>query len=536
MKSLINEVKTKCCVGAGLIAVSTGAITGLDCNRVNKKPEQKKYNILFIAVDDLRPELGCYGNSYVKSPNIDKLGSSGIVFTHTYCQQAVSNPSRASLLTGLRPDSTKVWDLFTPFRNALPNIIALPQYFKMNGYHSVGIGKIYHNNIPDSASWDESLHIKGFPFDPDAVYLTDENIKLCEEKKQRIIEKGEAKKHIDPLGEWYIKTVATEIADVPDNAYYDGAQTDVAIQELQKLKSANKLFFFGVGYYRPHLPFNAPRKYWNMYDRNSIPMADNDFLPKDMPPMAMNNMREILGYTDFTGLPDAFHGHFPTDKARLLKHGYLASVSYTDAQVGRLLDELKRLGLEENTIVILWGDNGWKLGEHNSWDKQTNYEIDAQIPMIIRVPGAKSNGRKCDALVELVDIYPTLCDLTGLPIPKYLQGTSYAPLLENADLKWKPAAFSQFLRGRYHPEPGEKQYMGYTMRTERYRYVEWYEWNKDTKRPENKLANELYDHQTDPKENVNVANKPENKKLTEQLSLQLHKGWKAAIPESEMVK
>ncbi|MCA9732309.1 MAG: sulfatase [Deferribacteres bacterium] len=491
------------------------------CGKSPQKP-----NILFIAVDDLRPELGIYGQNYVQSPNIDRLAESGFTFTRAFCQSAVCNPSRASLLTGLRPDSIKVWDLRTKLRDTVPDVVTLPQYFKNNGYHSVAIGKIFHNVIPDSQSWSEpKLHIDGYPFDPDAVYRMEENVAWLEKRKQQIIAAGKEKRHIDRLGQWYLKYVATENIDVPDDAYFDGAQADVAVKKLAELKKMDKPFFFGIGFYRPHLPFNAPKKYWDLYDRNRIPLAENDFLPENAPLMAINNMRELRGYADFKQVPKPHEGKLNEQDARLLKHGYLASVSYIDAQVGKLLDALEKEGLAENTIVVLWGDHGWKLGEHNSWAKMTNYEIDTRVPLIIRAPGVQNMNTRLNQLVEFVDVYPTLCELAGLPVPEHLQGISTVPLLHNSNLPWKKAVFSQFLREGIWIAPDGVEYMGYAIRTERYRYVRWINW--ETKEF---AAQELYDHQTDPNENVNIADDPQNVAVVQQLAAQLDAGWREALP------
>ena len=480
-------------------------------------------NVLFIAVDDLRPELGCYGNREVKSPHIDRLAADGTTFNRAYCQQAVCNPSRASLLTGLRPDTIRVWDLQTDFRDTLPDAVTLPQHFKQKGYHSVGIGKIYHNTLPDPLSWSEpKLHIDGYPFDPDAIYCRAENIALQEKRKAEIIARGRAERYIDRLGQWYLKTVATECCDVPDNAYFDGAQTDVAVDKLAELATRSEPFFFGVGYYRPHLPFNAPKKYWDLYDRDGIALADNDFLVHNAPIMAINNMRELRGYSDFKKATIPHEGPLTEAEARLLRHGYLASVSYIDAQIGRLLDALDRLGLRENTIVVLWGDHGWKLGEHGSWGKMTNYEMDTRVPLIVSAPGAGAVGKMSDRLVEFVDIYPTLCDLAGLDSPPKLEGASFAPLLDDPHRAWKSAAFSQFLRNGIWQSPDGKDYMGRTIRTDRYRYVEWSHWESGEF-----AARELYDHATDPRENRNVADHPEYGAIIDDLAARLEAGWRA---------
>lgn len=481
-------------------------ITLYSCQQNKPAAEIKRPNILFIPVDDLRPAIGAYGDSIAITPHMDRLAQRGLIFTRTYCQQAVCNPSRASLLTGLSPDSIRVWDLRTKFRDNLPEVTTLPQYFKENGYQTVGIGKIFHNTIPDTVSWTDKPHIDGYPFDPDAVYLTEENVNRVEAKKQHYIDNNINR--IDQLGQWYIKTVATEIADVDDDAYFDGAQTTLAINKLNEFSETGEPFFLAVGYYRPHLPFNAPKKYWDLYDRQSIPLAKNQQLPQNAAPMGMNLGYELRGYEDFRDLPRPGEDPLADDRQRLLKHGYYASVSYIDAQVGRLMDALKTLELDDNTIVVLWGDHGWKLGDHNAWCKQSNYEIDTRVPMIFAGPGVNSKGKKSGALTEFLDIYPTLCEMAGLDIPSHLHGKSLVPLFNDPAQEWKPAAFSQFLRGRFSRSKIDyegKEYMGYAVRTDQYRYVEWYSWDKALEKPGEFVDAELFDHESDPRENVNLA-------------------------------
>jgi iduronate 2-sulfatase len=514
-----------------VLALTVLFISSCSIRNTNSVEEKPKPNILFIPVDDLRPEFGAYGDEFVLTPHMDRLASQGVTFTRAYCQQAVCNPSRASLLTGLRPDSIQVWDLKTDFRDNVPDVITLPQYFKQQGYTTIALGKIFHNNDPDTISWSITPeNLDGFPFDPDAVYINEENLEIQQDKIQELKEAGRSR--IDQLGHWYVKANATENARVDDDAYYDGAQTTRAIELLQALKTEDKPFFLAVGYYRPHLPFNAPEKYWDMYDRSKIPLAENQFKPEGSPAYLVHGEAELRGYSDSHDLPLPNEEPWDAERQREIKHGYYASVSYTDAQIGRLLDELERLGLAENTIVVLWGDHGWKLGEHNGWCKQTNYEIDTRVPLIISGSGVKAKGQHSNALSEFVDIYPTLCEMANLTIPDHLQGSSMVPLLENPDLEWKTAAYSQFLLGRFgRSKTIEGEQMGYAIRTDRYRYVEWYIWNKEEKKAGLLLLKELFDHQMDPQENINIASHAENRDLIESLSQQLKKGWKYSRPE-----
>jgi arylsulfatase A-like enzyme len=390
----------------------------------------------------------------------------------------------------------------------------------------------YHNDIPDPLSWtQEKIYLKGYPFDPDATYVNKENLDIQAKNKESFLKKGKAGYTYvwyDRFGYFYTKAKTTEIGDVPDNGYYDGAQTDMAIKRLRELNNREKPFFFAIGYYRPHLPFNAPKKYWDLYNREEIPLASNSFLPKDSPITAINNLRELRGYTDMKTTKHPLDGQVSRKDALRLKHGYYACVSYIDAQIGRLIKELDRLKIRDKTIIVLWGDHGWKLGEHASWCKMTNYEIDTRAPLIISSPVTLGKNIKCHGLVEFVDIYPTLCDLAGLSIPGNLEGISMLPLFKNPKQPWKKAVFSQFLREGIWIAPDGKEYMGYSIRTGRYRYVEWINWK--TKKF---AASELYDHETDPQENVNIVNSPQLKELVQQLSRQLKNGWKAALPQNK---
>lgn len=507
-------------------ALSAALVVLLVACASNRSASSRPPNVLFIAVDDLRTELGCYGASYAITPNIDRLAREGVLFTQAHCQQAVCNPSRASVMTGRRPESLGVLDLRTDFRTAHPDLVTLPQQLHGSGYRTWSIGKIFHNNLPDPKSWsDPRTFLDGFPFDPDAVYCDPRNVAALEARKAELTAAGQDKRHIDRFGKWYLKCVATESPDVPDAAYFDGAQAEFAVSKLAELKAAGTPFFAAVGFYRPHLPFNAPKRYWDLYDRDAIPLADDRAPVQDAPPMAINTMRELRGYTDFRDAPTPPEGPLTEAQMRLLRHGYLASVSYTDAQIGKLLDALDRLGLAENTVVVLWSDHGWKLGHHQSWCKMTNYEVDTRVPLIVKAPGRQVTGARCDALVELVDLYPTLCALCDAPLPDGLEGTSFAPLLRDPARQWKEAVFSVFLREGIWVAPDGIEYFGRAIRTATHRYVEW------TVRKTGALAaRELYDHRTDPGENVNVAGLAANRAVVDELAARLRAGWHDAVP------
>jgi len=524
-KPLINTAL----LGIGLLAGISPILSG--CNTAQKVQEVKKPNVMFIIVDDLRTELGCYGNKIIKSPNIDALAKDGVLFTNAYCQVGVCAPSRASAMTGLRPDSDHVWHLGDKFRETIPNVITMPQYFHKYGYHTVSTGKIFHNHMPDSVSWDEpdlrppKYNTKDMlDRDAETFYHDDGTIAEQTIERNKIIKK---RPHAY-AGGWNVGP-ALEVTDNPDTAFYDAAQTDLAINVLKRIKDYDQPFFYGLGYFRPHLPFVVPKMYWDMYSNGEIPLAQNPYLPKNSPAYAINGMYELRGYWGFRHIGHAWDFHMQQDTARLLKHGYYASVTYTDAQIGRLIAAMKKMGIYDNTIIILWGDHGWKLGEHNSWGKMTNYNNDIHVPLIIKAPGFKK-GVICDKLVELVDMYPSLLQLAGIKVPEYLQGTSFVPLLKDPDSPWKSAAFSQFHRRPRH-SADHKRYMGYSMMTQDYHYVEWHYWDNNKHVPGKLTDVELFDRKADPQENINIAAMPENKNLIKKLAEQLHEGWRAARPK-----
>lgn len=486
-----------------LAVCATASLSAL-VPRLAAQPPRPRPNVLFIAVDDLRPELNCYGRTHIVSPNLDRLAATGLLFTRTYCQQAVCAPSRTSLLTGLRPDSTQVYDLVTHFRDTVPEVVTLPEHFKNHGYFSTGIGKIYHGGrLNDERSWSEPyLRIDGA-----RGYVEEESIAYVRQRQETI-------RQAPPAARARMRAYSFpfEAGDVPDNAYTDGRMTEIAEETLERLAGQDQPFFFAVGYYKPHLPFNCPKRFWDLYDPDSISLADNPFAPDGAPSIALHNFGELRNYRDVP------RGNEPLSNELMhsLIHGYYACVSYIDHCIGRLLDKLEELGRDRDTLIIVWGDHGFHLGDHGLWCKHSNFENATWVPMLLRVPGAASAGTPCHALTEFVDIYPSLCELAGLPLPPHLEGTSFAPLVENPRRPWKRAAFSQYPRGG--------TIMGYSMRTERYRYTEWIRQGGATE------AVELYDYDTDPQGNVNLAVRPEHANLVARLGALLHEGWRAARP------
>jgi iduronate 2-sulfatase len=465
---------------------------------------EKKMNVLFIAIDDLRPELNCYGNSRVISPNIDRLASQGLLFEQAHCQQAICAPSRASMLTSLRPDFTGVHNLGTHFRKTVPDVVTLPQHFKNHGYHTQAIGKIYHGsfevlarNHKDPQSWS----VPDWLPEP-RYYYTQEGIRIAREMFSR----SNAVKNGAPIDDWvnhFVRGLTTEAPEVHDTVLQDGQIANRAIEALRNIHG--KSFFLAVGFLKPHIPFITPKKYWDLYNRDEIPVAENRNRPENSPDIAFPPQTEMIDYYD---IDDEWN--ISEEKARELIHGYYACVSYVDAQIGRLVKELEQLNLIENTIIVIWGDHGWKLGEYNSWSKLTNFDLDTRAPLIISSPGHKHAGSKTQSIVEFIDIYPTLSELCNLPVPEHCQGVSMIPLFENPGHKLKEAAYSQYPRQ-------QREIMGYTMRTEKYRYTEWIK--NDTV-----FERELYDHQVDQGESRNLEGDANYRQLIPELSLMLKKG------------
>ena len=510
-----------------------------------KPVASQKKNVLFIAIDDLRPELGTYGVDFVKSPNIDKLASKSIVFERAYCQVAVCSPSRASLLTGRRPDTNHVWQIAADeyWRN-YTNATTIPQYFKENGYISAGMGKIFH---PGPAS--------GFD---DVPYSW--NVPYYHAPSDRA-------NHTS----WHI-------FDTDDSNIKDGRIASYAINTLQQIKQNrskgdNRPFFVAVGFHKPHLPFYCTKKYYDMYPpAEQVALPDNPDVPKDFPPIA-RSLTEIYSYVDIkqffpnwtkchTDLQASFYGkecRISDHYTRVLRRAYYSCVSQTDAQVGKVVDAMESMGLAEDTIIVFWADHGWQLGEHSHWCKATNFEDATRVPFLLRVPGVTDKGMRTKALVELIDIFPTLTELAGLPVPPLcpvngksplacIEGSSLAPLLKDPNQQWKKAAFSQYPRpsnGGLTIIPNKPAFkkvdhnenvMGYSMRVDQYRFTDWYHFNRTTATPNftDIWGTELYNH-TEPivffnDENINMANQPEMQDLVKSFRKMLQAGWRAALP------
>jgi len=488
--------------------------------------EQVASNVLFIAVDDLKPMLGCYGDTLIKTPNIDCLASRGTVFLNNHCQQAVCGPSRVSLLTGLYPDSSRTWE-FTSMREPHPDIITLPQHFRNNGYTTVNLGKIFDyrtvDRYSDSISW-----TRVFPVD-EADYLphySKETGPCVTYHFQSPIVKAHFERYSEEAKALGVNPVrysldricpATECLDVPDDAYKDGIFAKLGVEELKGLAKGTQPFFLAVGFHRPHLPFIAPKKYWDLYEREDIALPPIMRMAENPVPYTYKVGGHINSYTDETGNkvyePLRKGEVLPEEEQRKLIHGYMAAVSYVDAQVGKLIDALEKTGKMDQTVIILWGDHGYHLGDHNQWGKSTNFEQSTRSPMIISAPGIGNNSVK--SATEFIDIYPTLCELTGLDLPDHMQGKSLVDILQRADEN-ESFAISQFQRD-------EK--MGYAIRDDRYRYVEWttegYHQNPDA---DLTLVSDiqLFDYETDPWETVNLANDPRYSETRKRLADRLH--------------
>ena len=489
-----------------------------------------KPNILFIAIDDLKPLIGVYGNTLVKTPNIDRLAKRGTTFINNYCQQAVCGPTRASILTGMRPDYTQIWDLKTQLRTVSPGIVTMPEYLITQGYTTLGIGKVFDpRNVDqdlDKVSWsvpyyktDKKYYAVDFGEPSQGRYQNKHTKALVESVIREAVASGKSKAEAREEANVKVKP-ATESEDVPDNAYNDGANILQAIQILSEIKNNATPFFFAVGISKPHLPFVAPKKYWDLYKRDQIKVAPFQDQIRNPISVAYHNAGELRSYTDIPEVIEStsqkdFGLTLGDEKQKELLHGYYASISYTDALVGKLLDAIDEFGLASNTVIVLWGDHGWHLGDHNLWCKHSNFEEATRAPLIISDPRIKSNTT--NSISEHVDVFPTLCELAGVPVPGQLQGKSLVPLMKNPAAIVKEFAVSQYPRSSGMAESERLGYangniMGYSIRNNRYRYTIWI--NKGFRstvafNEANVVGVELYDYVKDPLEKINVADQIE---------------------------
>jgi iduronate 2-sulfatase len=441
-----------------------------------------KPNVLLICVDDLKPLLGCYGSTAAATPNIDRLAGRGLLFERAYCNQAVCAPSRNALMTGLRPETIGVYDLATFFRKAAPDAVTVGQHFKSHGYRVESMGKIYHSGHGNEQDEGVSWSVKNWR-PSGGGYLLPASQAMQKASRAEAVAKGLTGMQLSQAA----RGPSTECADVADSDYADGMIADEAIRRIgEAAKAGAEPFFFGVGFLKPHLAFVAPKRYWDLYAPDRLPMPSVTEPPADSPSYAWPTWGELRKYGDIPA-------EGPLDEAttRRLIHGYYACVSYIDAQIGRLLKALDESGLADRTIIVLWGDHGWHLGDHGFWCKHSNYEQAAHIPLIVSAP-ALSRGKRTAALAETVDLYPTLCDLADLPIPEGLDGASLVPVLKNPAASVRDAATHVYPRG---------DRIGRAVRDARYRMVEW----KVPGAPANTAEIELYDYEKDPAETKNRA-------------------------------
>ena len=497
------------------------AFVSLLCVLLPQCLQAKKLNVLFLVSDDMRPEIGAYiGPDFpapihpkIQTPNLDRLAQRSLLLKRAYVQQALCSPSRTSLLTGRRPDTTRTHDLYQYFRTIAGNFTTLPQYFKENGYISLAMGKIFHPG-----------HTSG---NDDPVSWTIPNWQ-------------------PNLTHWYKDMgVSWTVADDSEVTQYpleDMQVADRAVKMLKMLAQKGSPFFLAAGFRRPHLPWLCPKKFYDMYPEDSIRLPNNRFSPNGMPEIAWSYNGEMRQYSDFQdhkwygGINDTLS----IETTLSLRRAYYSCTSYTDSLIGQVVDSLKELGLENNTIIAFWGDHGWHLGENAAWSKCTNFELATHAPMMIRVPGLTDRGIITEQLTEFVDLYPTLVEAAGLkPIPlcpkdsskiaACTEGVSLVPLMKDPKRLWKMAAFSQYPRFYI----SGNIIMGYTMRTDQYRFTEWVSYDGPKFEELGSIhmnSVELYDHKIDPEENTNRAFHEDYKKIKTELHKQLWKGWRGALP------
>lgn len=445
----------------------------VNCSQVQ---QDKKTNVLFIVMDDLRPEINTFGVQKINTPNMDQLAAESAVFERAYCNIPVCGASRASLMSGIRPGRFRFLSYPDYLNDHYPGAKSIPRVLKENGYTTISNGKIFHQKKDEQSAWDE---IWASPKANGLDYLTKENTDLLENAEAR----GDNKRGLP-----------YESAEVEDAAYRDGKMTLKILEDLRKFKKSGEPFFLTAGFHKPHLPFNAPKKYWDMYNRDDFELPVNYQQPSSTPRVAYHNSGELRHYYS---VPEK--GLVSEDMAKKLIHGYYACVSYVDAQLGLIMNELKSTGLDKNTVVVLIGDHGWNLGNHQLWNKHCNFETSLRTPLIVKVPGVA--GQRIDKIVEFVDIFPTITELTSVPSPETLNGESLLPLLKK-ESRQKDFAIAQWGKGL-------------TLVKDNYFYTEWFD-NDD-----NITDRMLFDHQTDPNELNNLAEKPEYTELVSELSTTL---------------
>ncbi len=468
-------------------------VSGL-CNaatETNNATELERPSFLFICIDDLRPALGCYGDPLAITPHIDDLAKTSRIFSHAYAQQAVCGPSRTSVLTGKYPDRNQVWHNRHSFRTLHPDTTTIPQLLSNHGYQTAALGKVFSGNARelDPVSWNAG----------------------------EILREPHWKTYLHEKNQGSGKQASFESLDTPDDSYPDGKLADLAVRKLTALQSSDRPFFLAVGFFKPHLPFNAPKKYWDLHQRRDFEGLSRVEINESIPSIAFHSHRELGGYR---GVPK--DEMLTDDLTTTLRHGYYACASYVDAQVGKLLNALKESGFDKNTIVVLWGDHGFSLGEGERWCKGTNFELDTRVPLIIRVPGMAKPGHNTNSLVELVDLYPTIATLANIPLPDGLSGVTLHHILDNPETKVHRYVMSQFSRPWNSDSP---ENMGYSIRTTSHRYTRWIELKSGAV-----LAEELYDYENSssardehhyPIEYNNLVNERKYLRIKKTLSRQL---------------
>ncbi|WP_420401832.1 sulfatase [Flagellimonas sp.] len=492
----------------GLLLLCIIIMLVVGCKR-DKDVDQEapdKFNVLFVSIDDLRPQLGCYGDNVVKSPYLDAFAKDAAIFTRAYCQQALCSASRASILTGLRPETTGNTGMYLkgkPLDEQYPASYTLPESFKDSDYFSFSIGKVFHQMGATSIGSDNVTDAWSVPaWNPKVGAYGPKGMQRFQEKYDSLASAGEDMRKISSIP----RVTYIEAPNVPDDQLPDGAMANKAVEVIRECKKNNQNFFLALGFVKPHLPFVAPKKYWDLYNSDSLKLPPNRFHPLGVPEYTL--LKDIGIYKYENG---PMKGIQPSQKQAInALHGYLACISYVDAQFQKVIQELKNQNLYDNTIVVVYGDHGYQIGEHNAWGtKHSNYESSTRVPLFIRVPNAPMNGKSSNKLVELLDIYPTLVDYCNLNKPQYkLEGMSLRPIIESdPNLRWKKEAFSIYPRNI----PGIGAVMGYSMVTDTFRLVKW------TAPGHNFTEYELYDHRIDSQENFNLAEVPYYKSTLDRL-------------------